>query len=103
MFLFRLTQPSEILPAALVLFHPFACERSTLDIGKDLFHGSACLVADNLWPARQVTILSRIRNRIAHPGESTFVDEIDDQLHFVDALEVCDLRLISGFDQSFKA
>ena len=38
-----------------------------------------------------------------HAAQAAFVDEVDDQLHFVQAFEVSDLRRVTGFDQSFES
>ena len=48
---------------------------------------------------RVVTVLGRIRDRVAHVREPALVEEVDDQLHLVHALEVGDLRLVSGLDE----
>ena len=77
---------------------PLAREDSSLDIGQRLLHGRPGLVAHNLWPTRQIAVFGGVRNRITHPCQAPFVNQIHDQLHFVDAFEICDLRLIAGFN-----
>ncbi len=47
--------------------------------------------------------LGRIAHRVAHVVETALVEEIDDQLELVHALEVGHLGLIAGFNQRFKA
>ena len=47
-------------------------------------------------------MLRRVADRVAHVVQATLVDEVDNQLEFVQALEVCDLGLISSFNQSFE-
>ncbi len=69
---------------------------------KNLLHRRPSLVAHDLRSAGQVAVLRGVRNRIAHTVQAAFINQIDDQLHFVDALEVRNLRLIARFDQSFK-
>ena len=92
-----------LAPAALVLGNPFPRELAALDVGQRLLHGLARCVADNLLTARQIAVLRRVRDRIAHPGQPAFVDQVDDQLHLVQALEVGDLRRVAGLDQRFES
>ena len=54
-------------------------------------------------PARQVAVLGRVRDRVAHPGEAALVDQVDDQLDLVQALVVGDLRLVAGVDERLEA
>src|SRR5262249_9956973 len=71
----------------------------------------ADLGTDDFFAAREVAVLGRVADRVAHVGESAFVNEIDDELHLVTALEVSHLRwiagghqrLITGLDQLAKA
>ena len=98
MLLLRVSQRGEILAADLILVDPLAREDSSLDIGQRLLHGRPGLVAHNVWPTRQIAVFGGVRNRITHPCQAPFVNQIHDQLHFVDAFEICDLRLIAGFN-----
>ena len=67
------------------------------------FHLRARLVTDNCVSAGQVAILRGIRDRIAHARQSAFINQVDDQLHLVQALEVRHLRLLSGLHQRLEA
>ena len=44
-----------------------------------------------------------IADRVAHVVQASLVDEIDDQLELVETLEVGNLRLISGLDESIES
>ncbi len=44
-----------------------------------------------------------VGDRVVHVGDAAFVDEVDDQLHFVQALEIGHFGRIAGFDQGFEA
>ena len=50
-------------------------------------------------PGVVVAVLGGVADRVAHVLEAALVDEIDDQLQLVQALEVGDLRLVAGLDQ----
>ena len=50
-----------------------------------------------------VAVLSRIRDGIAHSLKSGVEDQIYDQLHLMDTLKICVLRLISGLHQRIEA
>ena len=47
--------------------------------------------------------LGRVRNRIVHVGDAALVDQVDNQLHFVQALEIGHLGGIAGFHQRLEA
>src|SRR5713101_410447 len=102
MTLLSLAQGGEILAPSLVLVDPFARKRAGLNVGKNLLHRSASFVTHNFRSTGQVAILSCVRDRVAHPVQAALVNEIDNQLHFMNALKVRDLRLITGLDQRFK-
>ena len=103
MLLLFLTQLVEVRAARLVFRNPLLRELAGLDVGQHLLHRLPRGVADNLLAASQVAILGGVRDRVAHAVQSTFVDQVDDQLHFVQALEVGDLRRVPGFDQSLES
>ena len=48
-------------------------------------------------------IFGGVGDRIIHVGDAAFIDQVDDQLHFVQAFEIGHLRRIAGFDQGFEA
>src|SRR5579863_576962 len=83
MLLLFLPQPGEVVTTVFVFLNPLPRKRSILNVCQSLLHRRARRVAHNLFAARQVAILGGIRNRVPHSSESAFVDQIDDQLHFV--------------------
>src|SRR5690606_14886460 len=80
-----------------------ASEFTLLDIAQDRSHLGFRLLSYNPRPSYIVTVLSRVADRVAHGCQSAFVDQVYDQLQFMQALEVSHLRRISGFCQSLKA
>src|SRR5271157_4836619 len=94
-----LAEPRE---AGFVLRDPAAGVSAVLDFLEDLPHRLAGLVGDDARPAGVVAVLGGIADRIPHVVEPALVDEVDDQLQLVHALEVGDLGLIAGLDQSFE-
>src|ERR1039458_7912984 len=103
MLLRLLPQLGEVLAALFVLFDPLACKTAILDARQHFLHRLARLVADDHLAARQIAVLGGVRNRIAHPAEAAFVDQVDDQLHLMHALEVRNLRSVAGSDQRLES
>src|SRR5207248_1032069 len=90
-------------PAGLVLQDPRPGEGPVLDLAQDLPHLVANRRADDARPAGVVTELRRIADAVTHVAQAALVDEVDDQLHLVDALEIRQLRLVTRLNQSVKA
>src|SRR5690606_12453301 len=93
----------EGLAARLVLVDPVFREGAVLDILEDTLHRLLRLFGDDLRAGDVVTVLGRVGNDLTHVRETTLVDEVDDQLHLVDALEVGALRLVPSLDQRLEA
>ena len=91
------------MAAALVLRNPFPGDLAALNVGQRFLHRRPRGIAHNLLAARQIAILRRIRNGVAHAAQAAFVDQVDDQLHFVQALEVGNLRRVAGLDQCLES
>jgi hypothetical protein len=104
-------QRLEARAARLVLEHELARERAVLDLAQDLLHALLDPGIDDPRPAREVAVLGGVGDRVAHVGDPTLVDEVDDQLHLVDGLEVRHLggvarlhqRLVAGGHQRREA
>ena len=75
---------------------------TVLDVGKSLFHGGTGLIGNHARAGDVFAIFSVVGNRVVHVGNAAFVHEINDQLEFVQALEVGHFRGITGFDQGFE-
>jgi hypothetical protein len=99
----RFAHGQEVLAAGLVLFDPLLGEFAGLDLGEDLLHFGARLLVDDARAARVVAVLGGVRNREAHVGEAAFLNQVDDQLQLVQALEVGDLGSVAGGHQGFEA
>ena len=96
-------QFAEVRQADPVLGDPFVGELPGLDIRQDLFHRFPGFLADDFFPSGHIAVLSRVADRVAHVGDAALVDQIDDQLHLMQALEIGHLRRIARFDQGLEA
>ena len=76
---------------------------SVLNIGKDLLHSLLCILCNNLWSGDVITVLGCIGDGITHSRKAGLVDQIYNQLHLMDTLKVCILRIISCLHQRFKS
>src|SRR5690606_9941753 len=74
-----------------------------LDVLQALTHGSAGLVGDDARAGHVLTILRVVGDGVVHVGNAAFVDQIDDQLQFVQTLEVSHFRCITCFNQRVEA
>src|SRR6516225_6020424 len=81
--------------ARLVFQNPFLGEGSALNLAQNAPHLGAGLRRDDPRPAREVAELRGVADRVAHHVQATLVDQVHDQLHLVQALEVGDLRSVS--------
>src|SRR5207244_10921530 len=73
-------------PTGLLLGNELAREGAAPDVLQQLAHRRADVVVDHHRAAREVAVLGDVRNRVAHVGKAALVDQVDDQLHLVDAL-----------------
>ena len=48
-------------------------------------------------------IFGGVGDRVIHVGDAAFIDQVDDQLHLVQAFEIGHLRRIARFDQGFES
>src|SRR5699024_5610970 len=85
-----------------VLQDPVLCESSVLDICQDLFHCFLGLVCYDLRSCDVITELCGIGNGVSHSFESAFIDQVNDQFHFMDTFKVCVFRSIACFYQCLK-
>src|SRR5665647_1910020 len=87
----------------LVLEDPLARELAALDLGEQLAHGVAHVLVDDARAAREVAVLGRVADAVAHAGDALLPHQVDDELELVQALEVGDLRLVARLDQGVEA
>ena len=91
----------------LVLQHPFLGKLAVLNLFQDALHLLLRLVRNDPRPARDIAVFRRRADRVAHVRDAALVDQVHDQLHFVQTLEVGHLgriprfneRLVAGLDQ----
>jgi hypothetical protein len=94
---------SNFFAAGVLVGEKLLREGAVLNFGEDLLHGLAALVVDDARAADVVAPLGGVGDGVAHVGEAAAIDEIDDELELVQALEVGALGLIAGLDQGLKA
>ena len=61
------------------------------------------MLVDDPRTTRVIAILGGVRDRVPHVGDAALIDQVDDQLHFVTALEIGHLRRIAGLDQGLES
>src|SRR6185369_2226064 len=94
---------AEVRQPAAVLRHPLVGELARLDVAEDLLHGGARVVGDDPLAARHVAVLGGVADRVAHVRDAAFVDQVHDELHLVQTLEVRHLGRIPRLDQRLVA
>ena len=102
MLFFLSTQFVEFLCAVLLVVHEALGEGTVLNVVQNSLHGSLDFWSDDTWTGHVVTVFCGVRAGPALLSDSTFNHEVNDELEFVQNLEVCDLGLVSGFCQGFK-
>src|ERR1700756_4718972 len=101
--LFGFALGEEIDAAIFVFLNPFLGETSVFDFGEELLHGFAGFVSDDARACGVVAVFGGVADGIAHVAEAATVDEIDDELQFVETFEVSDFGLIAGFGEGFES
>jgi hypothetical protein len=89
--------------AGFVFGHPLAGELAGLDFAEDLFHFGFGGGGDDAGAAGEVAVFGGVGDGIAHVVEAALVDQVDDELHFVDAFEVGHFGRVAGFGEGFEA
>ncbi len=74
-----------------------------LDVLQRLAHRLLRLVRDDLRTGHVLAVLGIVGDRVVHVGDAALVDEVDDQLQLVQALEVRHFRRVARFDQCLEA
>ena len=78
------------------------CEGTVLNVFQNLLHCLLRFFGDDLRTSDIVAIFSRVGDGVSHPFETTLVDKVYDQLHFVDTFEVSVSRVVTSFGQGFE-
>jgi hypothetical protein len=60
-------------------------------------------LGDDLRAGHVLAVLGVVGDRVVHVGDAAFVDQVDDQLELVQALEVGHLGRVAGLDQRLEA
>ena len=92
----------EIGAAFFVFLDPGFGEAAIADFREELLHGFAGLRGDDARTGMIVAVLGGIADGITHVAEATAVNQIDDELEFVETFEVGNFRLIAGIDEGFE-
>src|SRR5262249_33778890 len=85
------------------LEHPVAGEAARLDVGQNALHLGLGLVGDDTRARAVLAVLGGVGDRVVHVGDAALVDQVDDQLHLVQAFEIGHLGRVAGLDQRLEA
>ena len=90
--------------AILVLRNPAAGEHAVLNVGEDGLHVLLCLLIGQDAGAGDILAeLGGVGDGVVHHGHAALVDQVDDELHLVDALEVGVLGGVARLDEGLEA
>jgi hypothetical protein len=92
----------ELHAAAFAFRNPFFGELAALNFLQNFLHllfGAWC---NNAWSACDVAVLGSVADAVTHSSNAFFVHEVNNELHFVQALEVRHLWLVASFNESFE-
>src|SRR5690606_22708345 len=73
-----------------------------LDVLQALAHSGAGLVGDDARAGDVLAVFRVVGNGVVHVGDAALVDQVHDQLQFMQALEVRHFRCVPGFSQRFE-
>ena len=85
-----------------ILRNPLSGELTALNLVQNPLHLCFGFVGDDPRTADVVTILGRVADAVPHVAQAALVEQVDDQLQLVHALEVGHFRLIARFDQRIE-
>ena len=102
MICFLLALCVEISSAVVVLCNPVACELAFLYFGKHFLHFGFHVICDKTFADFVIAVFRGIGNGITHRVEAALVNKVDDEFHFVNALEVCVTGIVTRFDKRFE-
>ena len=80
----------------------FLCERTILDVLQDLLHSLLGIFCDDLRASDIVAVFSSVGDGVTHTSKTALINQVNDQLHFVNAFKVSVSRVITSFAQGFK-
>ena len=88
--------------ADLVFEHPVAGELARLNVMQHALHLGLGGRRDDARAGDIFAIFRRVGDGIIHVGDAAFVNQVNDQLHFMQAFEISHLRRVTRFHQRFK-
>src|SRR3989304_2262099 len=89
--------------ARLVLQNPLTGKGAVLNLSENLAHLFSGLLGDDSRAAGEIAVLGRVTDGITHIGQAAFIYQVDNQLHFVQAFEIGDFRLIPSLHKRIEA
>ncbi len=98
-----LAQALEFLVAALHVGDELLDEGAVLDLGEDLLHPPLGVGVDHPRPGQVAAELRGVGHRVVHPRDAALVHQVDDELEFVQHLEVRQLGLVAGLHHHVEA
>src|SRR5690606_4206709 len=72
---------------------------ASLDLLQAFAHGLTGFVSNDFGPLYVLTILGVVRDGVVHVGDAAFVNQVNNQLQFVQALEVGHFGRVAGVNQ----
>src|SRR5579859_5768344 len=103
MLLLPLPRGQEARATLLVFLDPGLGKGAVADFGENPAHLLARLFGDDAWPGPIIALLGGVADGVAHVAQATAIDQIDDELEFVETLEIRNLWLITGFRERLEA
>ena len=88
--------------ARLVVEHEVLHEAPRLNVLENATHFGLGFLGDDPRTRLDVSVFGGVRDRIAHVGDAAFIEQVDDQLGFVEAFEIGHFGGVSGLDQRFE-
>jgi len=102
-FRFGFAEGEEFFAAGVLVGEETLGETAILNFGEDGLHGLLALFVDDARAADVIAPLGGVGDAVTHIGEAAAIDEVDDQLQFMQDFEVGALGLIAGFGEGFIA
>src|SRR5229473_2998112 len=103
MLLLTLTSGQEVRATLFVLLDPGLCETAVADLRQDFAHLFARLLGDNARSCGIIPLLRSVADGVTHIAEAAAINQVDDELEFMEAFEISDFGLVASFRECLKA